>query len=372
MAQPEIPNLKDNKDLLGVIEEKLLGRAEAVTSRPSELEAFLTQSAEETKAAAEKRATGITAGFERQRIEARTTGAETLTTARELQRGVGPASAFALMDKITTSTEKSVRDLDLREKEALAVGAMEDARELRGLKMQAIQFKQNAEQQQFSNLLGIGQFLSQQQAQDTAKQQFQQTLEQQKAQFSFQQSSKIADIATQFGVSVLPTDTLESIVTKVQPIASAKVKAELAKLLKDTDGEKTVIQATSLLSDYITGKTTGTEESPDSAAFRVAADMVAATGNKVSEKQLQGLIDQANKLSQQYKVEKDKAAANTAGNSFWDVLGSVVGKFQSTVLGESPERIEFSRLDRKFRDGESMTDQEKNKYFEYVQKTNLF
>ena len=94
MAQPEIPNLKDNKDLLGVIEEKLLGRAEAVTSRPSELEAFLTQSAEETKAAAEKRATGITAGFERQRIEARTTGAETLTTARELQRGVGPASAF--------------------------------------------------------------------------------------------------------------------------------------------------------------------------------------------------------------------------------------------------------------------------------------
>ena len=101
---------------------------------------------------------GINAAADRAVIEAKEKGQETLTSAAEALRFAGPASTFALLDRIQTSIDKSVRDLELRRQEALATGSMEVASKIADLQMKAIEFNQKARQDSFQNLLATGTF----------------------------------------------------------------------------------------------------------------------------------------------------------------------------------------------------------------------
>ena len=186
-------NIVDN-EFVDALKERALSGGEAVSSSGDQIQSLITESQEDIKSAAEKREAGTEASFERQRIEARETGATTKTAFLESRRGFG--TSIAMLERINQQTDKSLKDLDLREKEALAIGSMEDASQLRQLKLQALAFQQQSEQQTFQNLLSVSQFQLQQKGDARAE----------KAQ-SFQERSSLAQIGLEFGIEITEGET---------------------------------------------------------------------------------------------------------------------------------------------------------------------
>lgn len=138
------------------LREELLGSEDILSSEANEFETTVSGIESDLREGREKTEAGIKAGAERARIDVRETGERTLTRGRETARGLGPASTFALIDRIETSTDKSLRDLDLREQEALAAGQTEFANSLAQLKLQSIQFKMQSQANAYNRLFQLG------------------------------------------------------------------------------------------------------------------------------------------------------------------------------------------------------------------------
>ncbi len=136
------------------LSKKLMSNLDIVSSEPSGFEEEIGKAVSGIEEARRVTETGIGASFERQRIEAEQAGEQRLTGAREARRGF--ATNTAILEKIEKDTEKSLRDLDLREQEALATGRTETATQIANLKIARIQFQEQAKQQAFSNMLGLG------------------------------------------------------------------------------------------------------------------------------------------------------------------------------------------------------------------------
>jgi len=84
--------------------------------------------------------------------------AQKKTSIRESQRGF--ATNVAALQQLDQRTEKSLRDLEQRKQELILAGESAAAGQISNLQVQSLQFQQKAQQQAFSNLLGIGQFAS--------------------------------------------------------------------------------------------------------------------------------------------------------------------------------------------------------------------
>lgn len=209
---------RDTTDNLGTlttaITDKLFKDDGFLTSDTTEFEGLFGEAVsgiEEAQIATQK---SITAKFTRLREEEIEGAERTITGAIEGQRGF--ATQSTLLRNIKDDTEKDLRQLDLLEQEALGFGRTQAAAQIAALKMQRIQFLQDAKQQIFSNLLALGSFgLSiQQEKRLTAAQ------EQQERQ-------AMAQIALDFGVEVGEHDTFDDVVNKAIPNASAEQKLRL-------------------------------------------------------------------------------------------------------------------------------------------------
>jgi hypothetical protein len=137
--------------ILGEISNQLFSSSGMVSS--DDLTSTYQGIIDRLNAAQAAREAGLTASLERAKAGVRETGLETLTQARELQRGVGAASSFALINKIEEATNKELKDLDLRYQEALATGQFETAQSISDLQVKAIQTKQEQQQQAYQNML---------------------------------------------------------------------------------------------------------------------------------------------------------------------------------------------------------------------------
>src|SRR3990167_5431002 len=69
----------------------------------------------------------------------------------------GAAFNNAALQQLTERTEKSLRDLDDRRKEALLANDIATQQQIGQLQVQKLQFLQQAEQRSYSNMLGLGQ-----------------------------------------------------------------------------------------------------------------------------------------------------------------------------------------------------------------------
>lgn len=153
MPIEEIKTGTVDNEFLTALKSKLLGTEGVVSSQETELDKTISGVVTGLETAQKKREAGVTAGFERGRIEARKGALDILETTREKAQFLGGASQFAILRRIEESTEKSLRDLDLREQEALATGQMETATAIANLKVQQLQFQITQRQQLFSNLI---------------------------------------------------------------------------------------------------------------------------------------------------------------------------------------------------------------------------
>ena len=204
---------------LKTLQDKLLASSNIVSSEQTGLESAIQDSIKRLGESQTSREVGIKAGAERSRLETKELGAERLTGALESQRGVGAASQMAVITRIEESTTKSLRDLDLREQEALASGQIETADKIANLKFKEIQFRQESRQQAFNNLLSLGSFglgIAQEQR-----------LKQSAAN---EERRAMVGLGLEFGVQVGANDTFESVASKAMGSEAYKLRGEEAKL----------------------------------------------------------------------------------------------------------------------------------------------
>jgi hypothetical protein len=143
--------------ILQELSSRLLNQT-GITSSDSGAQDIIDESVARIESAEKARKEGLGASLERAKTETAELGEERLTAARELQRGVGPASSFALINKIEEATNKELKDLDMRYQEALASGQMDVANQISNLRLKSIEYKQQAQQQAFQNILSAGSF----------------------------------------------------------------------------------------------------------------------------------------------------------------------------------------------------------------------
>lgn len=336
------------------LEAKVLGDSGMITSGDTGIDKVISGLEESRVEGLEASQTRIGLRAGREKEFATEQFAQQKTTARESQRGF--AVNTAALAQLDERTEKSLRDLDQREQELLSQAtetSTQQAFQIAGLKFEALQFRQQAEQQAFTNLFNMGQLQLQDRAEDRLNKQFNQTFNLQKKQFEFTQEGKKADIATQFGVNIIEGESLADLIDRVQPIASAEQKARLSALKKDDEEQATNVQTEGLLRDAMLGiglfAETG-ELSPESAALSVAS-VLRQQGFKVNAAKFNEITALAIRLDQEKRDTASKILAEEEGKG---ALKSLARGFNSFVsgLGEqagrqgipTPTRPQFSTI----------------------------
>ena len=181
--------------------------AGAVSSFDTEIESGISKAMkgiERATAAGTKR---IESSFERQKTYAADLGSAQATTANEARRGF--ATNTGILKQIYQDTDKNLKDL-------------EGASKIAELQLKEMEFKQEAAQRAYSNMLSMANFgLS---AKQEARQQRAQT---------FQEKQALGAIALQYGLKVEAGDDIDSMLNKAAPFASERQKLELAKMRQE-------------------------------------------------------------------------------------------------------------------------------------------
>lgn len=308
---------------LGELQKRLLASSDMVSSAPSEIETAITKSIDAINAGKEASAQRIESEAARTRTDVLKTGQQKLTSAEEAQRGF--ATNTAQINQINEDTNKELKDLDMRKQELLLAGDATAASKISELQLKALEFKQQAKQQAFSNLLNLGQFTIQVQAEKRASDQFTQTLQLQKQELDFNKQSKMAEIATEFGIPLTTNDTLESIVTKALPFATEKRKAEISKLLADSKKQDNTWLLDVELQSSLNENRTPTD------AVTIALAKANKFGINVTGKDYERLLQRAVELdkirqakikSETAKVDVAKETADKATGGFFSFLSN--------------------------------------------------
>jgi len=211
----------DTNLLMKALQDQLLSSSGMVTSGTSEIETRFNNAIESIKTGKEAGNEKLQSEFERNANYLGEKFNADQLSGREQQSG--GLQAFGALKALTESTDKSLKDLAMRKEELVLANNVAAANKITDLEIQAIEYREKARQQVFNNILSLGNFS------ETVKA----GQREEKAQ-TFREKQTMSEIALKYGVSVNAGDTIESVVTKAMPTASAQAKAELAKTLAET------------------------------------------------------------------------------------------------------------------------------------------
>ena len=314
---------------LKALQDKALGSSDLVSSAKTGFEQAIASATQIGAKGSER--------IESQAARELTFSKEQFEQQRQSQlSGMGGAFNNAALQQLTERTEKSLRDLDDRRKEALLANDIATQQQIGQLQVQKLQFLQQAEQQSFSNLFNMGQFALNVKAEQRAAQQFTQTFDLQRKQLDYQQESEKTKIYLEYGLVPLPGETLSSVIKRAQPNADAARRAKLAKDLKDAQVSETAILADSELSKLLTiGGKNGTGVSPDEAAYQVAINTKTSTGKDLSISQLNELKTRAKQLSDELKKTTAMVKAEEQGDGMWNSISNFFGRDNALTIYEA-------------------------------------
>lgn len=210
-----------NDAFMSSLQDKLFAGAGVVSSQGSNIDNLITSSINDLNGANQSNKQGIQADFQMQKNNAAQQGQNTMTAEMEARRGM--ATNTGIVQNIADNTNKQLTQLDLAEKSAITKGDMDTASKVAELRVQQLNFQQQATQKAFENQLSIYSTIN------TAKQT---QLAAQKQ--SFDEQSSMSSIALQFGIKLNPGDTLADVVGRAAPFASQKQQADLALTLANT------------------------------------------------------------------------------------------------------------------------------------------
>ncbi len=241
-----------SQDFVNALQQRLLSQSDMISSANTGLESKINQAIGGVANSSNLSNQAITSQYDRQIGYTNEAQQNTITAARE--RGIGMQTTDVAYQAMTKEADKNLKDLEQRKQELILQGSSAAAAKIADLQLQTLTMKTQAMQQTFTNLLGMANFgLQAGQEQRAAQAQ------------DFTQKSTIANIGLQYGIPVGPNDTLQSVVTRAAPLASATQKAQLAKLVADTNLANA--QASKAAQD---GKVTGNLNDPSTHAAYVA------------------------------------------------------------------------------------------------------
>lgn len=223
-TQPTTPTNNSGIDtnlLMKGLQESLISNSGIITSGTSEVENRFNSAIESIKTGREAGNSKLQSEFERNANYTLDKFNSDQLAGREQQSG--GMQAFGALKVLTDSTDKSLKDMAMRKEELVLANNVAAANKITDLEIQAVEYREKARQQVFNNILSLGNFA------ETVKS----GQREEKAQ-SFREKQTMAEIGLKYGVSINPGDTIETVVTRAMPTASAQAKAELAKTLAET------------------------------------------------------------------------------------------------------------------------------------------
>lgn len=137
--------------LIDVITQRLTEQSSGIsTSASSNLQASINEAISGVQRSGELSSAALES--QRRREVGYAADRASATFSGALERRSGYATQVVALKELTETTEKSVRDLDMRYKEAIMANDANTASEIAGLQMQKLQFQQQAEQNFYQNL----------------------------------------------------------------------------------------------------------------------------------------------------------------------------------------------------------------------------
>lgn len=211
-------NGSDNEAFMAEVQSRLLN-SPVLSSQDTGIEEKFSQAQRAVERSTAAGSTRIANQFDRE--IAFQSGQQGLAIQGQLEGRSGFGTNIVALRNLVETTDKQLNDLKTRKEELIMQNNAQGAAQVAQLEIQALQFKQQAQQQVFSNLLGLGSFGLQrgqlrQGAEGLEIQRNAQTI--QKSQFDqkmkFDENMAMSSIALQYGLSVQPGETLQSLYSR--------------------------------------------------------------------------------------------------------------------------------------------------------------
>jgi hypothetical protein len=216
-----------NDAFIQEMQSQLTAQSGAISSSNTNIESKIAEAIKGVQTANKSSAKGIESSYNRQIGETRETGSFQFLGAQEQRRGF--ATNVGVLKKINEDTDKNIRDLEQRKQELILQGDSATAEKVAAMQMKALEFKQEAEQNVFSNLLQMSNFgLSVGQFGLAKKQE-----ERQQQGQDFVEKQAISNIALEFGIPVQEGDTIDTIAARAAPFADEERKLKLEQVRAD-------------------------------------------------------------------------------------------------------------------------------------------
>jgi hypothetical protein len=226
-------NGSDSPAFMEAVQKKLIGQADIISSADTQIESYFQNAQDNLRSANESSAARIESQFGREFGYAQDKAQSEFRDFSESRSGFG--TQMVAFRRLVETTDKNLNDLEQRKQELLLQGDANTASEIAKMQIEALKFKQTAQQNTFSNLLGLGKFAQDNQQMALAERRF--GLETQQFDLSTQQ----------FALSK-SRDTFERI-TKFQDsgVLSSMSESDIAGLAKDAGLPASAMKAISSL-----------------------------------------------------------------------------------------------------------------------------
>jgi len=293
-------NKTSSNEFMSQLQKRILGQSDIISSENTALEGKINEAIKSTKEGAAAGSQAITSAFDRQIGYAKEAGQQQLTGALESQRGF--AQNTAALRQLNETTDKQLNDLEQRKQELILQNNSQAAGQIAQMQMQAIQFRQQAQQQVFSNLLGMANFQLSAQAQQQQQNQFESRMQ-------FDEQSAMSNIALQYGIEANPGETLTSLYSRASKDMGVDSPAALAIKQAKSSIDRNNAEIARIRTDIAnSGKVSSVDLSMLASAIAARPDLAGALiGGLKDPGQMASVMDMAGKLEYKnfYTQQKD-------------------------------------------------------------------
>lgn len=192
-----------------------------VSSSEKQVQDLLTGAQNTLKQGAADNASAVTTQYNRLEGYQADANRSTMTATLEGQRGF--ATNTALLTQINEQGQKSINDLEDRKQQLIMSGNADAASKISDLQVQQATMMLQNRQQVFSNLIALAGVNQQGQSIQLQKD----SLIQNQAQFDKTMQKQMGDTALQYGIQLKPGDTIEDVINRAYPKASAEEQFKL-------------------------------------------------------------------------------------------------------------------------------------------------
>jgi len=321
----------DTNPIISVLEKRLTGQAESVSSAQGNVESLINTAITGLQKSQEAGAARITTDYRQQKEDILGQGQRDVTDFSESRSGFG--TQLAALRNLVGDTDKSIRDLETRKQDALMANDAATASAIAEMQLKKAEFVMEKEQTFYNNLFQMAGIEVQQSAQKQAATQFKEKLDFDVAQRTIDRQDRMAGLAAEYGVEMAVGDTYESLLGKISAVVKADKAAEAAykaaSLAQKDKEEQALGVYDNLIYDSISSG--GTAQG----AANAVLTHLQKTGETLSRAEFNEVYTKAQEMEAQFKRENAQAEAEQGGGFLGRFFGGSTSSKYATFGGDS-------------------------------------